>query len=110
MHSTLRSTKERVAVFRNEFKEFESLEEIHIRKLIKIFDYNVKSKYVSSDIPIAVVGGLLLWTGWIFFNTASGYEIVNVPHSAMPQSITINTFVAPAASALAFLLVEMTRY
>jgi len=110
VHSTLRSTKDRVAIMKNEFKEFVNLEEGHIRKLIKIFDYNVKSKYVASDIPIAIVGGLLLWAGWLFFNASSGYEIVNTSRQAMPTSIVLRTFCAPAASAIVFLLLEMTSY
>lgn len=77
MHSNQKTSKERVSILRNEFKEFQHLEEIHLKKLIKIFDYNVKSAYLASDIPIAIIGGFLLWTGWIFFNTSSGYEIVD---------------------------------
>ena len=110
MHSALKSTKERVAILRNEFKEFQNLEEVHIKKLVTIFDYNVKSKYVASDIPIAIVGGLLLWTGWLFFNSSSGYEIINPVRQAMPTAILAKTLASPAGAASLFLLVEMTRY
>ena len=63
-----------------------------------------------SDIPIAIVGGFLLWTGWIFFNTSSGYEIVDPNRQAMPQSIAAKTFASPCGAAMIYLLFEMTRY
>ena len=100
------NTKERINIFRNEFSEFQALEDEQIRQLIQIYDHNVSGKYVPSDPPIAIVGGLLLWVGWLFFNSSSGYEIVDVPKNAIPQRIVLNTFIAPSASALTFALFE----
>ena len=78
------NTKERISIFRNEFSEFQALEDEQIKQLIQIYDHNVSGKYEASDTPIAIVGGLLLWVGWLFFNTSSGYEIVDVPKNAIP--------------------------
>ena len=51
-------------------------------------------------------GGLLLWVGWFFFNAASGYEIVDVTETAIPQLIVINTILAPSSAALTFIIYE----
>ena len=70
----------------------------------------MKGKYEASDTPIAIVGGLLLWVGWLFFNASSGYEIIDINSAAIPQRIILNTFLAPCASALTFILVEQTNF
>ena len=70
------STRERITIFRNEFSEFSGLEDEQIKQLIAIYDTNIDGQHEASDLPIAIVGGLLLWVGWIFFNASSGYEIV----------------------------------
>ena len=44
--------------------------------------------------------------GWIFFNASSGYEIVDIERTFIPQLIALNTFIAPATSALTFVLFE----
>ena len=46
--------------------------------MIKIYDKNVKARYEASDSPITIVGGLLLWVGWLFFNTVSTFEAVDI--------------------------------
>ena len=78
--------------------------------MISIYDHNLNGKYEASDTPIAIVGGLLLWCGWIFFNSSSGYEIVDVSKNALPQLIALSTFIAPASSAMTFCLIEHTHY
>ena len=67
-------------------------------------------KYESSDTPVAIVGGLLLWVGWLFFNSSSGYEIVDVTNNAIPERIMMNTCLAPCASALTFVICEKTKW
>ena len=78
------TTRERIQIFRNEFSEFSALEDEQIKQLISIYDQNVTGAYEASDIPLSIVGGLLLWVGWIFFNASSGYEIVDISKNALP--------------------------
>ena len=68
----------------------------------------MNSKHKGSDTTISIVGGLLLWVGWLFFNCASGYEIVDIAPNAIPQMIAINTFIAPSSSAITYCLIEFS--
>ena len=71
---------------------------------------NIDAAYTPSDPSISLVGGLLLWVGWIFFNCASGYEIVDLSYDTVPTNIAINTFVAAASSGACFVISEMIRF
>lgn len=53
------------------------------------------------SLPMALIGTALLWVGWFGFNAGSNLE-------AAPLTVlaTLNTFVAPAAAALGWALVE----
>ena len=83
-YSDTLSMRKRIEIFRAEFAEFTNLEENHVRTLIYIYDKNVNMKYNMSDPSISTVGGLLLWVGWLFFNSASGYEIVDINIDSIP--------------------------
>ena len=93
--------RKRIDIFKSEFAEFQNLEEEQIRTLIFIYDKNIHAKYDMSEPAISTVGGLLLWVGWMFFNTASGYEIVDITPDAIPTKVGINT-IAAASFAGAF--------
>ena len=56
-----------------------------------------------------MVGGGILFTGWIFFNTASSYEIVDITGTTEPALIFINTLLAPACASLTYYLLEQTK-
>ncbi|MBS7537713.1 ammonium transporter [Ancylobacter lacus] len=53
------------------------------------------------SLPMALIGTALLWVGWFGFNAGSNLE-------AAPLTVlaSLNTFVAPAAAALAWMFVE----
>jgi Amt family ammonium transporter len=53
------------------------------------------------SLTLTMVGGALLWVGWFGFNAGSALEAGGTAALAM-----VNTFVATAAAALAWLLVE----
>ena len=53
------------------------------------------------SLPLTIVGAGLLWVGWFGFNAGSALEANNVAAMAM-----MNTFVAPAAGALAWMAAE----
>ena len=53
------------------------------------------------SLPLTIVGAGLLWVGWFGFNAGSALEANSVAAMAM-----MNTFVAPAAGALAWMLAE----
>ena len=51
-----------------------------------------------SEPEISTVGGLLLWVGWLFFNSASGFEIVDITPDSIPTNIAVNTIAAASAA------------
>ncbi|WAC28605.1 ammonium transporter [Ancylobacter sp. SL191] len=53
------------------------------------------------SLPFALVGAALLWVGWFGFNAGSNLEA-----SPLTVLAVLNTFVAPAAAALGWALVE----
>ena len=53
------------------------------------------------SLPLTIVGAGLLWVGWFGFNAGSALEANSVAAMAM-----MDTFVAPAAGALAWMLAE----
>ena len=110
MQNTTTPMSERIEFFKAEFVEFSNLDEDHIHTLISIYDQNCKAKYCSSEPQISLIGGLLLWVGWIFFNSASGYEIVMLSYDSIPTNIAINTFSAAAVSGLSFACFEVISF
>ena len=70
--------RERIDIFRSEFAEFQNLDEEYVRSLIFIYDKNIGTKFNMSEPAVSTIGGLMLWVGWLFFNSASGYEIVDI--------------------------------
>ena len=97
--------RDRIDIFRQEFLEFKNLDEEHIRTLVYIYDKNIDAKYNMSDPAISTVGGLLLWVGWLFFNSASGYEAVDLTVDSIPTRITINTIVSGSAAGIFYSLI-----
>ena len=63
-----------------------------------------------SDPAISTVGGLLLWVGWLFFNSASGYEIVDITLDGIPTRIAINTIAAGSSAGLFYAILEHTSF
>ena len=72
--------------------------------MIHIYDENLKLGHKPSDISIATAGGLIIFTCWLFFNSSSGNEIVDLKKGNLPPEIAINTLIAPAAAALLYTL------
>ena len=70
----------------------------------------MKGQFESSDIPTVIIGGLMLWVGWLFFNAASGYEIVDYESNAVPQLIVLNTFIAPSTAAMTFAIFSWSDF
>ena len=61
----------------------------------------LRDKMQPHSLPLTVVGAGLLWVGWFGFNAGSALEANSVAAMAM-----MNTFVAPAAGAMAWMLAE----
>ena len=74
--------------------EFAALDDEQTRKLILLYDDNLNKPYVKSDPAINTVGGILIWTGWIFMTCAAGYDIVDYDHKHVPQKIAMNIVLA----------------
>ena len=94
--------RERIDIFKAEFSEFQNLAEEQIRALIYIYDKNIGRRGVPLDPAISVAGGLLLWVGWLFFNSASGYEIVDLAPDILPVKIAVNTIIAAAVAGVTY--------
>ncbi len=47
-----------------------------------------------------VLGSLILWISWFFFNGASGYTITEITPTNIPQKTIINTLLSGTVSAL----------
>ena len=66
--------------------------------------------HIQSDPAITLIGGLLIWAGWLFMTCAAGYEIVEFDHKAVPQIIATNTMVAGAGAGVTFALVDYLEF
>ena len=102
--------QERIQVFRNEYSEFSQLDDEHISTLIRIYDINLEKKFEPCDTSLAVIGCIILWFGWMFFNAASGLDIVEYKYDNIPQIIILNSLVASVASGITYFLIDGTRY
>ena len=69
---------DRMEIFRKEFKEFEKMNDKTIAHLIHLYDNNLNLKFTYSSMPNIVLGSLILWISWFFFNGASGYTIIEI--------------------------------
>ena len=65
---------------------------------------------VQSDPAITLIGGLLIWEGWLFMTCAAGYDIVEFDHKAVPQIIAMNTMMSGAAAGVTFALVNYIEF
>ena len=63
-----------------------------------------------SEPAISTIGGLMLWVGWLFFNSASGYEIVDITMDAIPTRIATNTIAAGSTAGLFYSIVSFTSF
>lgn len=74
--------------------------------MIRIYDRNIEKKFEPSDPAISAVGGLLLWVGWLFFASASAYEVVEMKYDGVPQIIGLNTLISASAAGVAFAILD----
>ena len=99
--------QERIQVFRNEYSEFSQLDDEHITTLIRIYDINLQKKFEPCDTSLAVIGCIILWFGWMFFNAASGLDIVEYKYDNIPQMIILNSLVASVSAGLTYFFLEV---
>ncbi len=64
----------------------------------------------ASNIPLVVLGGLLLWIGWFGFNGGSVGSISSVANADMVAKTIMNTNTAGLAGALIAALIMYVRY
>ncbi|MGE0738338.1 ammonium transporter [Sulfurimonas sp.] len=64
----------------------------------------------ASNIPLVVLGGLLLWIGWFGFNGGSVGSISSVANADMVAKTIMNTNTAGLAGALVAALIMYVRY
>jgi len=62
----------------------------------------LQKKFEPTDTSLAVIGTIILWFGCLFFNAASGYEIVEYDYTAIPQKIMLNSFIASVAAGITY--------
>jgi len=98
--------KDRIGIFRNDFTDFSSLDDEETKQLILLYDFNLIQGHQKSDPAITVIGGLLIWAGWLFMTCAAGYDVVEFDHKAVPQIIAINTMVSGAAAGVTHALLH----
>ena len=79
--------KDRIGIFRNDFSEFNSLDDEQTKQLILLYDFNLIQEHQQSDPAITLIGGLLIWAGWLFMTCTAGFGIVEFDHKAVPQII-----------------------
>ena len=65
----------RIKVFKREYKELDKWSDIKVEHLIRTYDANLKSKFQYSSMQHIVIGGLILWLSWFFFNGSAGFTI-----------------------------------
>eukprot|EP00347_Sterkiella_histriomuscorum_P003159 403365366 len=90
----------RVKIFKRELKEFEKMKDKIAKQMILIYDFNLTKKFQYSSMTNIVIGSLILWISWFFFNGSSGYSITNLNATNNPQKIVINTLLCGTVSAL----------
>lgn len=57
----------------------EPLSDPKISHLISLYDTNlVNPKFQYSSMQHIVIGGLILWIGWFFFNGSAGFTITEM--------------------------------
>lgn len=57
-----------------------------------------------------MIGGLLIWAGWLFMTCAAGYDVVEFDHKAVPQIIATNTMVSGAAAGVTYALIDYLEF
>ena len=65
----------RIKVFKREYKELDKWSDIKVEHLIRTYDANLNSKFQYSSMQHIVIGGLILWLSWFFFNGSAGFTI-----------------------------------
>eukprot|EP01128_Nolandella_sp_AFSM9_P003431 TRINITY_DN1477_c0_g1_i1.p1 TRINITY_DN1477_c0_g1~~TRINITY_DN1477_c0_g1_i1.p1 ORF type:complete len:509 (+),score=115.96 TRINITY_DN1477_c0_g1_i1:157-1527(+) len=61
-------------------------------------------KYEPSNIPLALVGACLLWSGWFGFNAGSSFAA-----SLLSTTVIVNTHVSACVSGVVWLILSMIR-
>lgn len=74
----------RIKIFKRELKEFEKLKDKVVKHMILIYDHNLKQNFQYSSMTNIVIGSLLLWIAWFFFNGSSAYSITNINSQNIP--------------------------
>jgi ammonia channel protein AmtB len=72
------SMQTRIKVFKKDYKDLEKLSERKIEHLIKTYDKNLNEKFQYSSMQHIVIGGLILWLSWFFFNGSCGISITEM--------------------------------
>ena len=55
---------------------------------------------IKADPSISIIGGLLIWTGWLFMTCAAGYNIVDFDEKHVPQKIAMNVMMSAAGAGI----------
>ena len=101
---------DRIAIFRNDFSELSSFDDEQAKQMILLYDHNLVQGHTMSDPAINLIGGLLIWAGWLFMTCAAGYEIVEFDHESVPQLIATNTMVSGSSAGVTFALFDYLEF
>jgi ammonium transporter, Amt family len=80
----------------------EKLSDIKVEHLIRTYDANLNSKFQYSSMQHIVIGGLILWLSWFFFNGSAGFSITEMATnpSKIPPKTIMNTLLSGSVAAL----------
>lgn len=92
--------KDRILIFKQDFVEFAGLDDEQTKKLIEHYDCKANMSRIKADPSISIIGGLLIWTGWLFMTCAAGYNIVDFDAKHVPQKIAMNVMMSAAGAGI----------
>lgn len=73
---------------------------LRVHEFVQNYVKHLEQKTISAHSPQqAVLGTLILWLGWLFFNAGSSGAIAGGAHTDAERA-AINTILSPAASGL----------
>ena len=64
------------------------------------------SSHEKSNPAISVIGGLILFAGWLFFNSVSGLMITEISKTNNVAQIMINTIISGSAAGMTFVFIQ----
>lgn len=76
--------QKRIAIFKQELKEFEKLDDDVVAHMIYLYDSNLNARFEYSSMTYMVIGALFLWISWFFFNASSGLTVTKLTESNLP--------------------------